>query len=197
MAKGQQKTKSNVCIVESLDFMDEDARREGEIISRTLKMSGKRPYYVYIRSRDELEAFAKEFGKSEYRYLHISCHGGKGAFYTTLNKIDALDLARILAPHVNHRRVFLSACLAAKSKFAHALMNESECYSVVAPVGAVYFDDAAIFWTSFYHLMFKENPVSMKNAVMKDTLKMCARLIGEEFRFFCWESGKLVEHTIR
>jgi hypothetical protein len=36
--------------------MDEDSRKEGEVIYRTLKMSGKNPYYVYIRSRNELKA---------------------------------------------------------------------------------------------------------------------------------------------
>jgi hypothetical protein len=45
-------TTANVCIVESLGFFDEDLRREGEIISRTLRLSGKRPYYSYVRSSE-------------------------------------------------------------------------------------------------------------------------------------------------
>jgi hypothetical protein len=192
-----RKTTANVCILESLGFMDEDAYREGEIISRTLKMSGKRPYYVYVRSRDELKAFIKEFGESHYRYLHISCHGSaNGAFWTTLGSIPGPQFAKILAPHVNHRRVFVSACLATNSAFATKLIKESDCSSVVGPVGTVSFDDAAIFWTSFYHLMFKENRVSMKNRVIEEKLEVCARLINEKFRFFFKRDQEIIERTI-
>jgi len=50
-------TKADVCIIETLEFLDEDMRREGEIISRTLKLSGKHPHYSYVRSTQELQAF--------------------------------------------------------------------------------------------------------------------------------------------
>lgn len=195
MAK-KVKTTPNVCIVESLDFMDEDARREGEIISRTLKMSGKRPHYIYIRSSEELEAFAKEYGESPYRYLHISCHGDIGTFFTTLDQISSLEMVDILAPHVDHRRVFVSACLATDSEFARALMKDGGCSSVVGPVDALGMGDAAIFWISFYHLMFKADRRSMKNVTIRKKLQTCADLIGESFRFFYWEKGKIIEEII-
>ena len=190
------KTTPDVCILESLNFMDEDSHREGEVVYRTLKMSGKNPYYVYIRSRDEMEAFVEEFGKSEYRYLHISCHGDTGTFFTTLDPIPSLDLVHMLAPHVNHRRVFLSTCLATDSKFATALMKNSDCNSVTGPVGTLAFDDATIFWTAFYHLMFKESP-AMKNVTIQEKLQICSSLVNEEFRFFFWHKQKIIEQTIK
>jgi hypothetical protein len=53
-------------------------------------------------------------------------------------------------------------------------MKKGDCYSIVGQVGALRFDDAAVFWTSFYHLVFKENPDSIKNAVIEEKLKVCA-----------------------
>jgi hypothetical protein len=137
----------------------------------------------------------KEFGKSKYRYLHISCHGNTGTFFTTLERIPSLELAELLTPHVNHRRVFLSTCLATDSEFATTLMKNSNCNSVTGPVGTLGFADATIFWTAFYHLMFKEN-LSMKNEAIRDKLQICSSLINEEFRFFCWHKQKIIGQII-
>lgn len=184
MTVKRKRTTATVCIVESLELLQEDTLREGEIIARTLRLSGKQTHYTYLRSNRELEIFVDEFGKSEHRYLHISCHGNKGAFYTTTGEIPAAKFAKMLAPHVRGRRVFLSVCLAAKSVFATRLLENSECLSVVAPVGRIDFDDAAIFWTAFYHLMFKKSPGSMNLAAMERTVQQCAELVGERFRLF-------------
>jgi len=189
-------TKANVCIVESLGFLEETIHKEGEIIFRTLQLSGKRPSYTYVRSREDFEAFVKEFGKSSYRYLHVSCHGHKSAFWTTLEMIAGPEMVNILAPHLKNRRLFVSACLATDSKFAKELMEKSQCHSVLGPAGSPYFDDAAIFWTSFYHLMFKENPASMSSADIARNVEKCARLVNENFRFFYWKGGRIIEQTI-
>lgn len=189
-------TKANVCIVESWGFLEETVHEEGEIISRTLTLSGKRPSYTYIRSREEFEAFVEEFGKSPYRYLHLSCHGHENGFWTTHEMIPAPKMVAILAPHLKNRRLFVSACLATNSKFANELMDKSECYSVLGPVGSPFFDDAAIFWTSFYHLMFKENPAAMKSADIAINVEKCARLVDEPFRLFYRKNGKVVEQII-
>jgi hypothetical protein len=195
MAAKSTHTTATVWIVESLGFLEEDSHREGEIIARTLRLAEKKAQYTYIRARDELEAFAKEFGRSEHRYLHVSCHGGSGGFWTTTSKIPAAEFAKLLAPHVNGRRVFLSACLAAESDFAHELLTHSECLSVLAPVGEIYFADAAIFWTSFYHLMFKQNRTSMNRPGIERTVKQCAELVGEKFRLFYRRDGKVRSKT--
>jgi CHAT domain-containing protein len=116
--KKAKRTTPTVCIVESLDFLQEDSLKEGEIISRTLRLSEKPAHYTYLRSSDEMKAFVKEFGRSQHRYLHVSCHGNASAFLTTTGQMSAVDFAEMLAPHVDNRRVFLSACQAAQSEFA-------------------------------------------------------------------------------
>jgi hypothetical protein len=189
-------TKAAVWILETLEFADENVRKEGEIISRTLRLSGKEASYTYIRTRQEFEAFVKEFGNSPHRYLHISCHGNTGAFYTTTDRIPANELADILAPYVSRRRVFLSTCLAADDTFANALLLNSDCWSVAGPADTINFDDAAIFWAAFYHVMFKNNPDSMSRASIERTLLRCAELVGEQFRFFYRNNGRVVQKVI-
>ena len=169
--KKAKRTTPTVCIVESLDFLQEGSLKEGEIISRTLRLSEKPAHYTYLRSSDEMKAFVKEFGQSEHRYLHVSCHGNASTFFTTTGRMSAVDFAELLAPHVDNRRVFLSACQAAQSQFAKSLLSNSDCWSVLAPVDNIYFDDAAIFWSAFYHIMFKDNPDSMNRSGIERTVK--------------------------
>src|SRR5260370_37352791 len=64
--KKAKRTTPTVCIVESLDFLQEDSLKEGEIISRTLRLSEKPAHYTYLRSSDEMKAFVKEFGRSQH-----------------------------------------------------------------------------------------------------------------------------------
>jgi hypothetical protein len=99
-------TKPTVCFVESLGFLEEQTHKEGEIISRTLQLSGKRSAYAYIRTKQELKAVVAEFGESKHRYLHLSCHGvvdennKATGFHLTTGQIVSDDFASLLAPHV-------------------------------------------------------------------------------------------------
>lgn len=203
-----------VCIVESLGFLEEQSLREGEIISRTLQLSGKRSAYAYIKSVPELMAVANEFGGSSHRYLHLSCHGSVhkdrmvGLALTT-GRIPNAKLVALLKPHLDGRRLFLSTCLAARGGFAETLMQQSGCLSVLAPMNEIGFDDAAVFWTAFYHLMFKEEPRKkssgrtkkrrgMSNRRIEENVESCARLVNERFRLFLQgdEKGEVRRVTI-
>lgn len=188
-------TQPTVCIVESLNFLEEQTHREGEIISRTLQLSRKPTAYVYIRTVDELRAVAREFGDSDHRYLHLSFHGlvnnnkmvGLGL---SVGEILNEDLVDIVGPHLAGRRLFLSSCLAARSDLATMLLERSGCRSVLAPLSSIRFDDAAVFWTAFYHLMFKGRPNSMSNARIEEKVGICASLVNERFSLFYSDRAK-------
>lgn len=190
-------TQADVCIVETLEFLDEDTRREGEIISRTLKLSGKHPHYSYVRSSEELEAFMKEFGASSFRYLHLSCHGDVGTFFTTTDELSREEMVQLIGKRLKGRRLFVSACSATERQFAEELMRKGECHSVLGPASDISFDDAAIFWSSFYHLMVKKSPTTMTNADIEMNVAKCAKLVEEDFRFFYWKQNAVKEITIR
>jgi hypothetical protein len=180
------KTKPEVFIIETLDPDDEgNGRFEGSIISRMLKLHGKEPKYRYVRTRKDFKKAVKQFGKSQYRYLHISAHADEEGMCTTnQDEIDYDELAEIVNPHLNGRRLFLSACSMVHEDLAREIIPNSGCYSVVGPVEDIYFSDAAIVWSSIYHLMFSESPEKMSHKVLKEKLlKVCA-LFSVQFGYY-------------
>jgi hypothetical protein len=175
-----------VFIIESLTIEDEQrGRTEGEIISRMLKLSGKKETkYFYIRTERELDEIVDIFDESDYRYLHLSCHASKSGMTTTFDPIPYKKLGEMLAPCISKRRVFGSACEMANDKLADALLFDTECYSVLGPARSIGFDDAAAFWVAFYHLMFKANENSMKHKDTEFYAKRLAELFAERINYF-------------
>lgn len=178
------RTTPEVYIIETLDVADEEHRREGEVITKVLAMAGKAPRYRYVRTARELEHFAQDFADSGYRYLHISCHGNIGLFGLTLDTLTDTEFADIIGPHLDQKRLFLSTCLATTPSFTQLIFDRSSCFSVAGPVKSIDFIDAALFWSTFYHLMFRESRQLMqKNAILLN-IERAATCIGEPIRLF-------------
>ena len=179
--KRRVETVPEVFIIESLDLGDErKARREGEVLASVLRMCGKRPLYYYIRTRAELELMAQLFYVSNYRYLHISCHGGKSSLATTLDVVSYEEFATIFAKRLRNRRLFVSACSAGNAKFAKQVRSQNQgIISVAAPAKDIQFDHAVAFWSSFYVKTFSTNARSMSSDRIAGVLRPLAALFGE------------------
>jgi hypothetical protein len=175
----------DVFVVETLKFDDEEKDRfEGKMISHILNLHGKKSKYYYIRTKKELREIAKRFGQSTYRYLHLSCHGNESSMATTLDSIDFSELGSILRPHLEKRRLFVSACEMVNESLAEAVIPKSGCYSIIGPNESVAFSDAAIFWPSFYHLMFRHNTDAMKRADLLKHLSSVSQLYDLRISYF-------------
>jgi len=165
-------TKPNVFIIESLRFQDEDSNYfEGQIIFSILNFGDIEHKYYYIRTKAELIHLIEEFNNSNYRYLHISMHGNKNSLGTTLDDLPFRDLSFMLENCLDKKRLFVSACSAVNKSLATEIFGLTDCYSIIGPHKDIDMDDAAIFWASFYHLMFKQNKKSMKRDIIEQTLK--------------------------
>lgn len=186
MKKPTKPTIPQLFIVESLTLKDEKKRRfEGEILSRMLYLAGKtKTKYIYIRTKRELKNFVKVFGESRYRYLHLSCHANSQAMYTTFDEVNFCELGAMLRPWIRNRRVFVSACEMANSQLAGEVLRGTGCYSLIGPARDIRFDDAAAFWVSFYHLMFKLNPRTMKNRELRERIRELSEVFEESFEYF-------------
>jgi hypothetical protein len=172
-------SQAELFIVESLEFDDEKHHRlEGRIISDILAMSGKKCEYRYVRTKRELAEVLRQFSSSHYRYLHLSCHGGRRSLYTTLDRIPFRDFGRLIAPHIKRRRLFVSACSVTNRRFADSVMPDSRCYSILGPDQDILFSDAAVLWASFYHVMFREDSTAMKYAVIKAKAQQVANMFS-------------------
>lgn len=179
-------TRPEVFIIESLSLDDEKGgRQEGEILSRMLKLAGKRhTRYYYIRTERELEEIIDLFDESEYRYLHISCHAGPNSMSTTFDDISYKELGKKLAGVLEGRRLFVSACEMSNERLAAAVFNGSGCHSLIGPKQIINFDDSAAFWTTFYHLMFKQDDRRMKHRTIEYYVRELATLFGEPINYF-------------
>ena len=170
-------TRPEVFIVESLTFADEEAGDiEGRILTEMLRLSGKTPRYYYVRTKRELKEVLNFFDSSQYRYLHLSCHGDEQSVDTTLDVIEFEELGEILRPHLRNRRLFVSSCKVVNDRFAQSVMKDSDCNSIVGPSTDIFFDQAAAMWASFYHLAFREDDSRIRRREIQSILKELAKL---------------------
>jgi hypothetical protein len=180
------KTKPEVFIIESLDPDDEgNGRFEGSMISHILNLHGKKCKYRYVRTKKQFITAIKEFGESKYRYLHISCHADERSMCTTnQDEIKFSELGLILRPYMAKRRLFVSACKMVNENLVKEVIPHSNCNSVIGPNEKVEFSDAAILWSSLYHLMFKYNYQAMQRKQLLKFLKKTSRIFQVDMSYY-------------
>ena len=179
------KTTPDVFIIESLRFKDETrGHLEGRFISHILKLAERKVRYRYIRTRAELEELLEQFDRSGFRYLHVSCHANPDGVALTLDELSIKDMGQVFRPHLKNRRIFFSACKIATPALAETLLNGTGCYSVIGPSKSVDFDEAALFWASLYHLMFKNEAVVMKRDELKRNIVKLSKVFELGVKFF-------------
>jgi hypothetical protein len=180
-------TKPKVFIIESLDFKDEEKKLfEGHIIANILQLSKIETKYYYVRTKSEFKEVISKFYDSNYRYLHISCHGGQNqdSIWTTLDEIHFDELAEILDGNLYKKRLFMSSCSVVNDKLANALIPKTNCYSIIGPKKDIEFRDAAIMWASFYHLMFKKNKRNMFRDGLIENMRKVVDTFGQPLNYF-------------
>lgn len=170
------KTEPGVFIIESTYLEDEKVKRhEGSILKELLNLLGVKAEYKYIRTRLELEAMLDKFHESNLRYLHISCHGNEVGLGLTLEEVDFSeieDFEVIREQKLAKRRLFISACSVASKELGKAFVD-SKVKSIIAPTEDIGFEDAAMFWASFYYFMYKDNSEGMNNkAIIRELEKL-------------------------
>lgn len=179
-------TIADVFIIESLDPDDEgNGRFEGIFLSHVLRLHGKNPNYKYVRTRREFEKAIKKFAASGYRYLHLSCHGDpKGLCTTNQEEIDFDELGELLQPHMEGKRLFVSACKMVHSDLAKAVIPTSGCNSVVGPTENIAFTDSAVVWAAIYHLAFSEDAQRITRDNLQSKLTKACQLFEVQFAYY-------------
>ena len=186
-------TEPKVFIIESLTFDNEKKHLyEGSVISNILRLSNIDCIYYYIRTKSEFEEIVKKFFESNYRYLHISCHGGADrlSIETTLDSISFEELTVFLKPNFKNKRLFLSACSVVNDSLAQLFIPQTKCYSIIGPKSDIPFRDATIMWASFYHLMFNEEFKSMKMVEIVNNLKKISDTFSQTFNYYSSSKAK-------
>jgi len=192
----KEATIPGVFIIESLKFEDEEEQLfEGQILSNILHLNDVKSQYYYIRTKKELLRVLDIFYESNFRYLHISCHGGNKKIYLTLDEIPYDELGKILEVYLYKKRLFLSACSSVNINLSKAIILPSQCYSVIGPINTIEFRDAAIIWASFYHLMYKTNESNMLRSGLIENLQKVVNTFEEPLNYFSISKSKGITKT--
>jgi hypothetical protein len=180
----EEKTRPGVFIIESLRFKDEKKKRlEGVILRDMLTLSGKEVEYWYVRTWKELtDDIFQRFYDSKLRYLHLSCHGNSTHVSLTLDDVPFNEFGEEIRNYLPHRRLFVSACEVVNEAFSREVNPDEECYSIIGPRDDIRFDDAAVMWASFYHLMLRDSKV-MRSREIRTTLARLKETFGQTFRY--------------
>ncbi len=174
-----------VFIIESMDFKNEsEGNLPGIALQTILRLSGIPNYYIYIRTVQELEHAMRLFKESNFGFLHISCHGNEEAISLTLDYIPFEELGEIMGPYLKYRRLFLASCNAACFSLAEYFIPRHHCYSVIGSTNEIDYDKAAIFWSSYYYLMYRDDQERMWQQKIIPVLKNITRTFNETLNYF-------------
>lgn len=180
-------TYPEVFIIESLTLEDEELNRfEGKILYDILKLSGKNPRYYYFRTKDELVLLAQLFRESDYRFLHISCHGTDMHIQTTLDHVSYIEFAEIFEGLLRNRRLFISACAVGNELFSTVVFGRNKgMYSIAGPIENIEFSKAIGLWGAFYTKAFSVSQGYVKNEVIRSAIQNLCNLFDIRF-YWSW-----------
>jgi len=103
---------------------------------------------------------------------------------TNQEEINYVDLAALLTPYMDGKRLFLSACSMVHDDMAKEIIPRTDCYSVVGPKENIAFSAAAVLWPAIYHLMFSHNGSAMRHSELKVNLTRVADLFDVEIGYY-------------
>lgn len=180
-----QEPQYGVFIIESMDLENErHGKLDGQALKTILDLCGIPNDYYYIRTTLELERVMEEFEASNFQFLHLACHGNAQALCLTLEDVSYEDFAEIAGESLWHRRLFLSACQVARLELAQRLIPKHHAYSVIGTPNDINYDQAAIIWSTFYHLMYENDKMQMFQRDLLPLLKEVSRLFKVSLNYF-------------
>lgn len=170
-----------VFIIESLrgdDFFD------GEILSEILDLSQINNIYREVESIEDFQSAIVDFKKSGLRYLHLSCHADMDGIEINGEEVSNHELSEMFYGNLEGRRVFLSACKGGNRNMATAAITRCSAQSVIGTPIDLYFDKAALFWPSFYHVINCVDNSKMNKSSLASTLKKCVDLFEIPINYY-------------
>jgi len=176
-----------VYIIESLSDEDEDIdRSDGRVLCEMLRLMEIPCEYRYIRTKLELRAEIERFDNLRYKYLHFSCHGSTDGTEIRLSRenVSFEEFGSIVGPSMHRRRLFISACKIACFDLAKHLIPQYHCLSVIGTPDEPGFDEAAIFWSSFFYLVSKQDKEGMTQKLITPTLRRISLAFGLRLNYF-------------
>lgn len=197
--KSNNETLPEVFIIESLDDINEDYHQyEGETLCNALRLAGKNPKYYYFKNVEELNTLATLFDISNYRYLHISCHGDVDNIPIGDKDLTYDEFFLPWTGKLQSKRLFMSACRIGNDGFAEAAVeSNNKIHSIVAPCDTINFDVAMAFWMGFYIGCFNEQDNKITNDTMIHKIKNLERVFNQDIFIATVDNNTLNTNIIK
>lgn len=181
----RHKPKYGVFIIESIDLDNERlGNLDGLVLKKILDLCGIPNDYYYIRTILELEHVIEKFKESDFGFLHIACHGNEEGLSLCFEDIIFEELELLIGKHLKYRRLFLSACKVARFELAKYLIPQYHVYSVIGTPDNIEIDKAAVFWSSFYYLMYSNDQDQMFQVDLLPTLETISKTFNLRLDYF-------------
>lgn len=176
----QSTTIPDVFIIESLP---EQNPHDGKILADMLRLAGKNPIYYTCNDSDSFTAGLRIFATSQYRFLHVSCHGRVDSIILSNEILDYMAFSSLFEGiKLNVTRLFFSACELGNQNLSLELFKKNKAlYSFVAPCQPISFGNALAIWCSFYIAMFDISSSKMKETVIINKLDKILQVFEAEF----------------
>lgn len=173
--------KYGVYIIESLregDYFD------GENLSEILNLSNIKNKYREVLSKEDFIKAMRDFKRSDLRYLHLSCHSNLNGIEINGEEISNIELCDIFRNRIKGKRLFLSACKGSNKKMATVVISRCGGISLIGTPIDLYFDKAALFWPSFYHVINNIDDKKMNKSSLNSVLKKCVDLFEIPINYY-------------
>lgn len=200
--------------------MDElKGRLEGPTIKAISSLIGHETMCMLLRSRREFQDSISYIAQIDKKLdadvepdraicLHLSCHGNSNGLQIGRDEVSWSDLVNDLQPVLTQLECYdgpvilvFSACHAEDQAVTAGITKVVKKSKLRPPefvfttTGEVRFDDAAVAWTVFYHLLPNVN--FAKKASVQGVLDKLASLGLQPLRYFRWDEsrGKYLKYT--
>lgn len=183
-----------VYIIESLD---EEDYWDGEGLYQILELTRIKCEYKNVLSKEDFISKISDFEKTDFRYLHLSFHGGEEGVSINGEDVSYDELSRIINPVIKKKRVFISSCRGSNRKLAANLIVRGNCQSLIGCPIDLRFDKAALFWPSFYHVINMVDSKRMDQKIITSTIQKCVDLFRIPINYYHTLPKKPANHIRR
>ncbi len=182
----KKKTIYGVYIIE---FLRAEDYTDGFTLFEILELSKIPAQYEWADTAEDLKRLLKDFNKSGYRYLHISCHADEAGLEINGDEISNAEFQSLTKNTISNKRVFLSACKGGNRDLASRIINCNKAYSLIGIPVNLPFDKSTLFWPSFYHLINEVDSDKMKRENIIDIIKKCVDLFNIPINYYSRING--------
>ena len=185
-------THPDVFIIESLDVNEENANQFlGRVIEQALFLSGLRPAYHYVRSKEEFRAAIELFHVSHYRNLHLSMHARNDLVALTEDILPNEEFAEILDGKLKNRRLFFSACCVGAGNLPSLIARRNHGgYSILSPIETLPFSVSCSLFPALYVSLLRNNASGFGSQELSVVLKPLAQLFKTPLQLIYYKPDK-------